>query len=83
MFLDWKDFANNNKNATTCFESLARVFFKLYYTGTIKTPLQQVLNNPGIETDPLLVDGKRIGFQAKFFENAIDYSSIKGSWKRR
>ena len=58
---------------------MVRIFFKLYYTHTIDTPLTQVLNNPGIETDPIMVNGKRIGFQAKYFENSIDYNSIENS----
>ena len=81
MLLSWNDFINNSKNPTGDFEDLCRLFFKICYLKDSYFNLRQIVNNPGIETDPVLVDGERVGFQAKFFPKNVGYSQILHSAK--
>lgn len=36
-------------------------------------------NQPGIESEPFIVNGKNVGFQAKFFDAGFDWKQIKKS----
>lgn len=68
------------------FESLCRQLFVNEFIGK-ESPqrfLQSVVNNPGIETEPIF-DEKRnvwIGFQVKYFSKKINYNAILDSCKK-
>ncbi len=74
--LRWTDFENTSENYTTDFEDMCRIFFKYHYLNDAEAIINQKTNNPGIETEPYLIDNKRVGFQAKYFSNNISYSDI-------
>ena len=76
MLLTWQDFENTSKNVTIDFEHLCRIFFKYHYVKDVTSIFNQKANNPGIETEPVLIDGKRVGFQAKYFSNNVNYADI-------
>lgn len=76
MLLTWQDFENTSKNVTIDFEHLCRIFFKYHYVKDVTSIFNQKVNNPGIETEPVLIDGKRVGFQAKYFSNNVNYADI-------
>lgn len=79
MLLTWQDFENTSKNITVDFEHLCRIFFKYRYAKDVTVILKQKANNPGIETEPILIEGKKVGFQAKYFSNNISYNDILDS----
>lgn len=81
MLLTWDDFINNSKNPTEDFEDLCRVFFKIYYLKNMYYNLSQTTHNPGIETEPVDINGERVGFQAKFFSKNVSYAQILHSAK--
>ena len=77
--LSWEQFKLNNENCQADFEDMCRSLFrKKYCKGEI---LHSNPNNPGIETNPFYDSAKKnyIGFQAKFFENHVDYTDIADS----
>lgn len=80
--LTWQDFENTSKNITADFEHLCRIFFKYRYVKDATVILNQKANNPGIETEPVLIDGKKVGFQAKYFSNNVNYVDIFDSAKK-
>ena len=81
MNIDWNQFKYQNKNLNKDFENMARLLFAEVYCKTGET-LHSNPNNPGIEVDPVIgKNGKRISFQAKYFDSRIDYSQIKASFK--
>ena len=43
------------------------------------TKIDAYQNQPGIETEPFEANGKKYGFQAKFFESGFDWEQIKHS----
>ncbi|WP_031480086.1 hypothetical protein [Maridesulfovibrio frigidus] len=63
----WKEFGNNNIETTDAFEFVSYLLFCNRYN--IKYGLFRYKNHPGLETDPILREGKQIGFQAKFFDD--------------
>ena len=72
---DWKDFEYIFKgNYNKPFEALARNLFKKRYG--LGDTLSYFKNHPGNETDTILVGNDVIGFQAKYFENAINARDI-------
>lgn len=81
MLLSWNDFKNNSNNPTGDFEDLCRLFFKIYYLKDVYYNLSQTTNNPGIETEPVYIDGERVGFQAKYFPKNVSYPQILHSAK--
>lgn len=78
--LTWSHFAQLHADKEKVFENLSRSLFlrELCCAGTI---LHSDPNHPGIETAPALAkDGQtKIGFQAKYFANAIGYEQIRKS----
>lgn len=74
--LTWQDFENTSKNITVDFEHLCRIFFKYRYVKDATVILNQKANNPGIETEPILIDDKKVGFQAKYFSNNVNYADV-------
>lgn len=79
MTLTWLDFKNTCDNVTVAFEDLCRIFFKYRYVNDATVILNQRSNNPGIETDPVLIYGQKVGFQAKYFTGNISYTDILDS----
>lgn len=86
--INWNQFIINStdgKSKEHRFEDLCRQLFAIYIfpdsTDRFRSFLESSSNNPGIETDPVLYskDGKKYGFQAKFFSNSFDYSQAKKS----
>ena len=43
------------------------------------TKIDAYHNQPGIETEPITVNGKKYGFQAKYFNSKFDWSQIEKS----
>lgn len=80
--LTWQDFENTSRNITVDFEHLCRIFFKYRYVKNATVILNQKANNPGIETEPILIDDKKVGFQAKYFSNNVNYADILDSAKK-
>ncbi len=80
--INWSDFENTSINLTVDFERLCRIIFKRYFVKNPYVILKQIHNNPGIETDPIDVDGELVGFQAKYFTNKISYADILDSVKK-
>lgn len=74
----WNDFEKCVTNIKNDFEDLARVFFKVKFFGG-DAIFSQSPNNAGIETTPTECNGKFISFQAKHFDNLVDYSQIEQS----
>lgn len=79
MRISWQQFENTCQNTQKDFEDLCRVFFKYHIVRNKDANLPQKINNAGIETDPIMINGKRIGFQAKYFSNKISYIDILDS----
>lgn len=44
--------------------------------------MNQKSNHPGIETEPVNIEGVRVGFQAKYFSNNVSYDDILDSAKK-
>ena len=74
--LSWSNFEQTSTNLTSDFEDLCRLYFKICFINDISVILGKKVNNAGIETDPVLINGTRIGFQAKYFTDKISYSDI-------
>lgn len=77
--VSWIKFESLSSNPQDDFESLSRLFFKYKYIRDPNISLSKQYNNPGIETHPVLVDGIRIGFQAKYFTGRVGYEQIMDS----
>lgn len=77
--ISWENFQNFNANKNLAFEDITRMIFKKKYLNDVNYNLNSAPNNPGIEAEPVVYNGKYIGYQAKFFENSIDYKDIKDS----
>ncbi len=80
--ITWLDFEKSSKDVRGDFEDLCRVFFKIHYIKDKAAILPQRTNNPGIETEPISVNGVRLGFQAKYFSRQISYVDILDSAKK-
>lgn len=76
QFADWNKFRVKNEKYTDAFETLC---FHIFCRTFQVTGLTKNHNNPGIETDPVLVDDQYVGFQSKFFDGNISYPNIKES----
>ena len=78
--LTWDNFNTLHQDKPHMFEALCRSLFvkKRCDRGT---SLQSNPNHPGLETAPVFssIENCRIGFQAKYFTNAVDYRQIKRS----
>lgn len=84
--ITWEQFITSNNDARGVrykFEDLCRQIFTLEFLShnKINKYLHSNPNNAGIESEPILNEenNKYIGYQAKFFENAVDYGQIKES----
>ncbi|MBP5551268.1 MAG: hypothetical protein J6X93_04390 [Bacilli bacterium] len=75
----WAQFESLSSNIQDDFERLSRLFFKYRYVKDANALLPKCFNNPGIETEPILIDGLKVGFQAKYFAGRIGYEQILDS----
>lgn len=81
--INWPQFAVCNQNTRMAFEALCRSLFKKKHL-----PVDAILhanpNNPGIEVEPVCsqIDQKRVSYQSKYFDAAIDYDQIYHSAKK-
>lgn len=83
--LTWSQFAMCNDDVTGAFEDMSRRLFSIEFLGKGTVPHSEH-NNPGVEVLPILEkphsDGakqRKISFQAKYFENRVNYPKIKES----
>ena len=60
------------------FEDLCRQLFSKEFAPSDGI-LLSAANNPGLETEPIVKNGKRLGFQCKFFKNRVNYAQIRHS----
>ena len=78
--VSWTQFEKMHADKRSAFEKLSRSLFKREFC-TKETILHSDPNHPGVEVAPVLSkDGKQhISFQAKYFDDRIDYNQIKES----
>ena len=83
MAITWDEFKYKNSNTRITFENMCRMLFKRFYFDCDVT-LHSNPNNPGVEVVPVYSEklSKTISFQAKFFEQTVDYQQIKESVKK-
>ena len=86
MQIDWNGFKIFNPDAkglNSKFEDLCRQLFVNEFLAGNKSGAYPHSNphNPGIEAEPVYdeVNDRRIGFQAKYFEDKVNYNDIKDS----
>lgn len=80
LFPDWQSFAYKYRGCEqSAFEDLARTLFRKELG--IQVGLFQRMNQKGNETKVVEINGKVIGFQAKYFKNDIDENNIISSMK--
>lgn len=76
--IDWAEFRRKHKNDTQkAFEDLCYFLFCREYKLT--DGVFGYKNQTGIEKEPIFFKKKWIGFQAKFFDNSINWADIKES----
>lgn len=81
--LNWNNFASIHPDTTAAFEQLCRILFNRQFFDET-TVLTSNPNNPGVEVRPKFSQklNERISFQAKYFENTVNYSQIEKSVKK-
>lgn len=73
--LNWNNFkAKYNGREHEAFERLSYILFCLEYGQQFG--VFRYLNQTGIETNPIWVNGEQIGFQSKFYDNKINKADI-------
>ena len=79
--ITWETFEMCNADQKTSFENMCRMLFNQRFFNSGKI-LHSNPNNPGVEVEPIIESqsGKKISFQAKFFDN-ISYQQIMHSCK--
>ena len=84
--ITWEQFITHNHDARGVrykFEDLCRQLFTYEFLSqnNIYKYVHSNPNNPGIESEPIWdeVKNKYIGYQAKFFDNDVNYNQIKES----
>ncbi len=77
--INWDNFSLKAESKQKSFEDLC-MFLCCRELGITKIEAYQ--NQPGIETEPFEINGKKYGFQAKFFENGFDWTQVKGSLEK-
>jgi len=89
MQINWENFSAYNHDARGIrfkFEDLCRqLFVNENISGNKRFRyLHANPNNYGLETEPIFDEVRQmwIGFQAKYFENAVDYDQIEESVKK-
>lgn len=74
--VNWNQFGLKAESKQKSFEDLC-MFLCCRELGITKIDSYQ--NQPGIETEPFEVNGRKYGFQVKFFENGFDWTQVKDS----
>ena len=78
--INWDQFNTVNQDRRKAFEDLCRMLFDhLFFDGN--GLFHSNSNNPGVEIEPVFSSAvqKKISFQSKYFDRAVDYSQIKES----
>ncbi|PDX99387.1 hypothetical protein COM13_12895 [Bacillus pseudomycoides] len=74
--IDWDKLGLKGESKQKSFEDLCMYLF----CRELKVAkISAYQNHPGIETDPVEVNGEKYGFQAKFFDSKFDWEQIKKS----
>lgn len=74
--LNWDNFGLKGESKQKSFEDLCMFLL----SRELKVPkIEAFHNQPGIETEPFIVKGKRYGFQTKFFESGFSWEQVKKS----
>ncbi|MBY0062595.1 NACHT domain-containing protein [Priestia aryabhattai] len=74
--IDWNKLGLIGESKQKTFEDLCMYLF----CRELNVPkITAYENQPGIETEPVEVNGKRYGFQSKFFDSKFDWKQIKSS----
>jgi len=77
--VNWNLFRTKfNGKESKAFESLCYLLF-CHEFGFSTTGIFRFKNQPGLETEPIAVDGTWVGFQSKFFDKNIDRKDIEDS----
>ncbi|WHY87574.1 hypothetical protein QNH39_07020 [Neobacillus novalis] len=74
--IDWSKLGLNGESKQKTFEDLC---MHLFCRDLKVSKIYAYQNQPGIETEPVKVKGKKYGFQAKLFESKFDWQQIKKS----
>lgn len=74
--IDWKRFGINGESKQKSFEDLCMF---LCCRELKVSKIESYHNQPGIETEPFDANGKKYGFQAKFFDSKFDWKQIQKS----
>ena len=75
----WTKFQQNNEKVSDAFEKLSRTLFKAEFCPE-HTVLHSDPNHPGVEVEPVRIkNGKMASFQAKYFDNRVNYNQIEKS----
>lgn len=74
--INWSQFGQKAESKQKSFEDLS-MFLCCRSLGITKIEAYQ--NQPGIESEPFEANGKKHGFQAKFFDTGFDWNQIKSS----
>jgi len=78
MILNWKKFGQKGIDDTDLFEDMCLHLFVREIKATDKD-VSAYKDQPGIETNPVQVNGKYYGFQSKYFSSGFKWSPIKKS----
>jgi len=78
--INWYAFKVKHPNYREAFEELCYLLFCREHN--IKQGIDGRKNQTGIETEPIKVNGKSVGWQAKFFDNKIDKRQIINSIRK-
>ena len=78
--LNWKVFEVKHADSRRAFEDLCYHLFCRRYHKT--SGIQRYLNQVGIETEPIQVGKKVIGFQSKYFDNGFNHVEFIESIKK-
>lgn len=78
--ISWGTFEAIHSNPRDSFEQLCRILFKRQFLDETSV-LTSSPNHPGVEVAPIFSQklGKSIAFQAKFFQQRVDYNQIQSS----
>ncbi|MFZ7130765.1 MAG: NACHT domain-containing protein [Eubacteriales bacterium] len=75
--INWNKFEVKNPKATDAFENMCYFLFCRKYG--MKEGIRTDFNQVGLETEPILIEGKYYGFQSKYFAKNINYTNIENS----
>lgn len=75
--IEWNRFEVVNENHTKSFEMLCHYIFCRRFD--VLHDIKADFNEAGLETEPILYNNEYHGYQAKYFENGMDYIQIKKS----